>query len=363
MGAEQNLQQVSDLTVSPKRTSRMNITNATKNQHYVSQAELRLNSCNPNAKLQNRKIHAFDIIDREQYKITLCAKNGSPVRSNLSLDDLFSFDVVDGKIRANFESLFNAYEARIEGHSHSLLSKLQVGNSDVSEDLLYLFTSKLLNSFRNPHCIQKTINTIGTLANYYPLDTELADVCARIEAGRRPQQEHLCSQLEITDQLYMQWLKTLFMLLMRPRSHEPNILESLVKSIYDNESLHLAAFIFTYTGEHADKRPLLSDRSFSSPIADDSCLAYSFNLCGHAFISYAFTHLEKQSFLKVPERMVQIFKKSQKQINVSIINNDLIALTSYNKNTIYQSKCKVYCSSSLVYGANVRTAKTAQPPL
>lgn len=328
----------------------MKIDSDTRNQHYLPQVEQRLNSFNPGEQKKKQRIYSFNIIDREDYKITLLSDKGSLIEHNLSLDDLFSFDVVDKKYRANFESLFHAYECNIGIYTHSLLEKLQMGNNDIKEELLNLFASKLLNFFRNPHCIEKTINTVGILADHYPLDPDLSSTCIRIENGRKPQQEHLCSQLGITNEIYQKWLKILFMLLMRPKPDEPNILEQVVKSLYENESHHVSAFVFSYTGEHADKRPLLSDRGFSMPIQDEGCLAYSFNLCANAFIGYIFTNVDKQTLVEAPERIIDLFKKQPKNVSVKYVENELSALASYNRNTIYQAKEKVYCSSKSVYG-------------
>ena len=91
----------------------MKIENETRNQHYLSQVEQRLNSFNPDDKKKKQRIYTFNIIDREDYKISLLSDKGSLIENNLSLEDLFSFDVVDKKIRANLETLFHAYECDI----------------------------------------------------------------------------------------------------------------------------------------------------------------------------------------------------------------------------------------------------------
>jgi len=329
----------------------MKIDSETRNQHYLPQVEQRLNSFNPCAKKENQRIYSFNIVNREGYKITLLSDNGCLIENNLSLDDLFSFDVVDRKIRANFEVLFQAYECNVEIYTRSLLKKLQIGNCDVKEELLNLFSIKFLNFFRNPHGIENAIDTIGVLADYYPLDPVLARIYSRIENGRKPQQTHLCAQLGITNEIYHKWLKTLFMLLMRPKLDEPNMLEQVIKSLYENESHHINIFIFNYTGEHIDKRPLLSDRGFNSLSQNEGCLVFTFNLCANAFICYSFADLDKQNFVEVPEWRIELFKKTtRKNLPVTYVENNLEALASYNKNTIYQAKEKVYCSSKFVYG-------------
>jgi len=328
----------------------MKIDSETKNQHYVSQVEQRLNSLNPSAPKKKQKIYSFNVLDREEYSVSLLNDKGSLIENNLSLSDLFSFDVVDKKIRANFESLFHDYEKSIEAHTHSILMKLQAGSYDIKNELLNLFVSKFLNFFRNPYCIEKVISTVGVLAEHYPLDPNLASICARIENGRKPHQKYLCSQLGITNDTYKKWLKILFILLMRPKPKEPNMLEQLVKSLYENKSHLVNAFIFSYSGEHLDKRPVLSDRGFSLPTQEEGCLAYSFNLSSNAFIYYTFTNVDTQNFVSASERIIDLFKKQPKNVSVKYVENELNALASYNKNTIYQAKEKVYCSSQYIYG-------------
>lgn len=329
----------------------MNFVNSTKNQHYVSQVEQRLNTSTPSATPKRQKIHAFSVTDRKQYIITPSHSNGKLIDRNLSFYDLFSFDIASKETRSNFEALFQTYEHDIETQTRSLLKKLDAGSNEIKDELINLFAAKLLNSFRNPHCIKKTLNSIGTIATYTPLDPNLAEICTQVENGRRPHQKHLCGLLGITNKLYAKWLRTLFMLLMRPG--DTNMLEQLIKSLYENTSHHLGAFVYTYAGEHADKHPLLSDKGFSSPSDNDACLVYSFNLSSNAFISYTFIDVEKQALVNVPEIVIQHFKMHPKTINITHRKNDLEALNSYNKNTVYQAKSSVFCCSKSVYGVTV----------
>ena len=271
------------------------------------------------------------------------SENGFLIENTLSLDDLFSFDVVDNKIRANLETLFHTYERNIETYTLTLLKKLRLKNNDLNEEITNIFACKYLNFFRNPNCIEKVINTIGVLAEYEFTDPQFFDICKRIETGRKRQQEYLCAQLGITNEMYHKWLKILFMLLGRPKLLERNLLEKNIKSLFENTSHDVQVIIFNYTGEHSTKGVLLSDRGFSSPIEKDGCIAFSFNLCTNAFIYYLFS--------ESPKWRINLLKKTNlKHIAVKYIENDLEHLASYNKNTLYQAKEKVYCSRRFVYG-------------
>lgn len=79
--------------------------NSTKQQHFLSQAEQRLNALNPAASAANQRIFSFSLVDREGYLVHLETPSGRRVSSNLLLHDLFSFDVIGrGEPRLNFEA-------------------------------------------------------------------------------------------------------------------------------------------------------------------------------------------------------------------------------------------------------------------
>src|ERR1700730_11095979 len=114
--------------------------NVTRNQHYLSRVEQKLNACNPDSKSRRFRIYSFRLVDRERYEIALESPHGRLIDSSLSLLDLFSFDVSGGgRLRLNLESLFHKYEENIERDTENLLKKLAVTNSDVSSEIVDLF--------------------------------------------------------------------------------------------------------------------------------------------------------------------------------------------------------------------------------
>ena len=85
--------------------------NDTRNQHFLTRAEQKLNAMNPQADAHKLRIYSFEVVNRENYTLALESQNGRLIGSNLSLSDLFSFDVPgDSRLRLNFESLFQKYE-------------------------------------------------------------------------------------------------------------------------------------------------------------------------------------------------------------------------------------------------------------
>jgi hypothetical protein len=141
--------------------------NSTRNQHYVSQAEQRLNAIDPQLPSRKQRIYRFEVGDREEILLRPESGRSVPISNNLSSDDLFSFDI-DGDVRKNLEAQFWSYENRIAEHSRALVRKLAARQlDDLKEDLLGLFVCKFLAFLRNPHCIQKSLNSLGALPDHH----------------------------------------------------------------------------------------------------------------------------------------------------------------------------------------------------
>jgi hypothetical protein len=316
----------------------------TRNQHFLPRVEQKLNAQNPNAAVDNLRIYSFRVVDREAYSVELEDPKGRPIRSNLSLFDLFSFDVDDAsKIRMNFEALFERYEANIEIHTLSLLAKLRSGCQDVKAEIVDLFAGKLLNFVRNPFCITKVMNTFPQVRRLDPTDPFLRNCYNRILSGKKPQQSYLCSQLGITAADYVDWLRTLFMLLVHPSAEHPNLFEGVIKSLFENPDRHVSAMVCTYD----TKVCLLSDRGFCQPIPDGLHFAMSFNLTSQAFVHYSFADIEAMLRQVIPDRGALEDVKSQfdKRVFVSEHRNNMQALAAYNRRAIEQCYQRVYCAS------------------
>ncbi len=320
--------------------------NDTRNQHFVTQGEQRLNALNPEANPRNQRIYSFEVVDRENYKLALETPAGRPIGKSLSLFDLFSFDVPGGsRLRHNFESLFHKYEGYIKDHTQSLLAKLNTGSGDIKAEIIDLFAAKLLNFIRNPFCIEKVLNSFPSVASYDPTDPALLADYRRIVSGKKPHQAHLCAQLGISDAQYVEWLRVLFMLLMPMAEGHPNFFEDMIKRLLENRKMHVAAFVFEYDSA----RCLLCDRGFCQPIADGPHMAFSFNLCATAFVDYSFfdpaTLLQGKASPEFLTHALALHESlSEKQIKVTFLRNNLDVLARYNRRVVEQCYQRVYCS-------------------
>jgi hypothetical protein len=329
----------------------MSLSNPTANQHFLSRAEQQLNALNPDARPENQRIYSFTLLDREAHRIQLDNARGKSISNNLSLRDLFSFSVVDGdKARFNLEALFGQYEAGVKTNTHELLRKLRSGEQDIKKEILELFVSKFMNFLRNPYSVHKVLNTVGGLIQYEPTDPELLAQYHAVLAGRKPHQEYLCQQLGIDATTYRNWLAVLFMALFRAAPAVPNLMEGIIKGVFENRSQHGQVAIFQYIDEHRDKRCLLCDRGFINLLQDSRGLSFSFNLNANAFICYTFFDIDQFAAGKVPSSVIELFKSQPKNIQVHLLTNNLEALATYNRNVVYQCARGVYSSSKAVYG-------------
>jgi hypothetical protein len=321
--------------------------NDTRNQHFLTRVEQKLNALNPNADPRNLRIYSFEIVDRENYRLALESAKGRPIGSNLSLFDLFSFDVPGtNPLRLNFEKLFQKYEISIEVHTKNLLAKLNRNDPDIKAEIIDLFAAKLLNFVRNPFSVAKVLNSFPGLTRYDPADPSLLADYRRIVSGRKPQQTRVCTELGITDTQYVEWLRLLFMLLAPMMKDRPNLFEEVIKTLMEDPKTHVAAFVCEYDTE----RCLLSDRGFSQPIEDGPHMAFSFNLCSTAFIDYIFadpaTLVEGRASPEfIARALADRERLRQKQIHVTFRRNDLGMLARFNRRAVEQCYRRVYCSA------------------
>ncbi|MDN7744208.1 hypothetical protein QZM78_09140 [Burkholderia multivorans] len=321
--------------------------NDTKNQHFVTQAEQRLNAANPQADDKNKRIYSFKIVDRENYGISLEKPDGNRISKNLSASDIFSFDVVgDSDKRLNFEALFQKYEGQVATHTNNLLDKLKENNKDIKTEIIDLFSAKLLNFVRNPFSVAKIINTFHSLAAHDLTNPELLTMYRRIVDGRKPHQAHRCSELGISNAQYLEWLRILFMLLMPLEKGQPNFFDRIIRKLFEDRDNHLAVWVCEYDHESC----LLPDRGYSQPLPNGPHMALSFNLRRNAFITYIFADPRTLLAGKAhPEFLDKVLADRKsfpvKSIDVRFMRNNRELLAIYNGHVVYQCHERVFCAA------------------
>lgn len=307
----------------------MDLRDPTKNQHFLPQVEQRLNAINTQVKSENQKIYSFSIRDRNSFAVSIDSEKGVKISKNLSLNDLFSFDVLgEGGGRYNFEKLFYDYETRIKINTESLLSKIVTPEADIKSAIINIFRFKILNFVRNPYSIEKILNTFCDLKKIIPNDPIHFESFNRVLEGSKPQQSYLCNQLGITEEDYRDWLATIFILLNSMEEDKVNFLDQTIIGILENPSLYTRVYIYTYD----EKTCLLSDRGFNIYTKDHTTV-WEFNLYSNGFIRYVFENIDR-SELGVDKEVLDRFKSMPKKIDVEVLYNDLTALKIYNKHTV-----------------------------
>lgn len=324
----------------------MNLQYKTKNQHFISQSEQRLNASNPEAKDENKSIYEFFIKDRECHSIELNSSKAKKIKKSLSLNDLYSFDVMDGSNRLNFENIFHKYECEIAKNTELLLEKLERNNNDTKNEVLHIFISKFSSFIRNPFTIEKVINTLPALKGVYPTDPIIRENFKKILEGKKPHQEYLCKSLGITQSQYKDWLAITFLALSKLSDDMPTLIESMVKDMYECNNTFIMICVYTYDNHVC----LLSDRGYSMPLPSGDHMAWDFNLTKNSFIRYVFSDIEKISPKGTSKKLIEAWKKQPKNINLHHLKNDLDALKQYNQHVVYQSHKSVLSASKICYG-------------
>lgn len=171
----------------------MDLHNTAKNQHFLPQVEQRLNAINLQAKSKNQKIYSFSIKDRDAGVVSINSEKGVRISTNLSLHDLFSFDVLGEEAKKyNFEKLFHSYEVTIKSNTESLLSKIDLPKADIKPEIINIFRFKILNFVRNPYSIKKILATFSAFKDIFPTDSIHYENFNRVLNGSKPQQKYLC---------------------------------------------------------------------------------------------------------------------------------------------------------------------------
>ena len=309
----------------------MDLRDPTKNQHFLPQVEQRLNAINPQTKSENQKIYSFSVKDRDAGIVSINSEKGVRISNNLSLHDLFSFDVLGKEAnRYNFEKLFHSYEATIKSNIESLLSKINSPEADIRPEIINIFRFKILNFVRNPYSIEKILATFSAFKDIFPTDSIHYENFNRVLNGIKPQQKYLCKQLDITEDEYKEWLATIFLLLTPMKEGQLNFLDQFIKKIYENLNLFTQINIYTYN----DETCLLSDRGYNEYEINGDNMVWEFNLCSYGFIRYAFVNIDAFIPENISKEIVDFYKSKPKSISIMKMHNDLTQLKYYNQRTV-----------------------------
>lgn len=325
--------------------------NQTRNQHYISQVEQKLNCIDPSIDKKKRRIYKFESIDRASQEYKICMESGVKIEQNLSFHDLYSLEIFNDGTRDNFEKYFCQLEEKIEKLTKEVLVSEQL-NKDI---LLTLFNAKLMNVIRNPYCIASTLNTYSLFCNYTPTDEYLEKYFNKINFMNL--NKNLLSELGVTGEQYRKWLKIIFYMVVPIKLNNGrtlNFSNELINRIFNPENM----FIQIYLATHDTEICLLSDRGHVdfSVILPRNSFGYEFNLTKNAFINFAFfeNNLDNLAqFINIPQNYItQIKEKGVAKLKVPsltiqrFINEDRL-FSTYNSRVIYQCHTHFYAADKV----------------
>lgn len=321
--------------------------NNTINQHYLSQADQRLNALNPDAPRKKKRIYEFKITDREKHSASLVSPRGIGTAEALADSDLFTFAVAeDGLSRENFEKVFERYERNTAALIKRVIQGKNLGMIEANEDLLELFTAKMVSFLRNPFCVAKSVDTFGEFAKFHPADPALDAIYLRVLSGKKPQLEELSQRYGLTIEQYFLWLRILFMSLVPMDGGASNLFDAGCRAIFFKAGNRTVIQVHTYTSE----RCLLSDRSITSIDNMGGMTMLMFNLAANAFVVYGLVDCAARFGSPLPGLIARELQRQPNAILREYFSDNLDALEAFNQGTLYQAHSRVFCSDSRPYG-------------
>lgn len=325
--------------------------NPTQNQHFISQAEQRLNSINRS----NQRIYAFRLVDRDPPKLQLTKAKGHNINKRLSFNDLYSFDVLDKRNRYNFEQLFQRFEEDVTQYTCEFIEKIRRGDANLKDEIIKIFRLKLLNVFRSPYSIKTILDIVQDFIDVHPTNPVLYREYERVMFGNKTHQSYLCKSLGITEDQYNDWLRCLFLLLNHVDDKNLTLFDKIVAGLFNDGNLYRMVRLCTYDNETC----LLSDNGFVNRSDHPSRLIMAFNLCSHAFVQYAFSDIDAfidEQIGDIPQRYreaVERDKSGPKNVKIIHNHNDLESLQTYNMNVVLHCHNHVYNSAKRCHGVEV----------
>ncbi len=302
-----------------------------------------MNAIDPLVDKDKQRIYEFEILSNTAGAMRLGTAQSRKISKNMSMLDLFSFDVDKNlALRQNFEALFQRYEAEVDRNTSSLLTKLAAGDYAVSDEVVNIYTAKLMNFARNPFSVVKILNTFGELANYTPQDPAAFALFNKVLNGRREHEKHLCKKLNITDVQYNSWLRMLFNMLVELKPGFRSLFDETVRSVFTSKQFGLAVLVCTYS----TPKCLLSDRAMTTNIESERANGFDFNLNSRAFIRYIVMDRTPQSIPEwMPPEAIERWMNSNLPITMYREHDHENLLRSFNMNVVAQSHSHVFCAT------------------
>lgn len=181
-----------------------------KRHHFVAQFEQRESNLATGCSARQATILEYPIVDRDKYEL------GDPVprkvRKNLATKHLYRIGSVDGTDREYYalEPMFQRYETEGSAAQKRFLAAVEELATPSWPDVRSILRLQFLNVFRNPYCIQRTLNTIGSIGGVFPNTEDGKRFASMIDRLSEEHVDHVCAEFQVTEMEYRTWLRALY---------------------------------------------------------------------------------------------------------------------------------------------------------
>ncbi|WP_435634402.1 hypothetical protein ACSC9U_19075 [Pseudomonas solani] len=350
-----------------------NFINITHNQHFISQAEQRLNSCSLEPHSKKAEIYSFSIADRNPPKVLKGTKN--KIHRNLSFQDLFTLLRLDKTKRLNLEFLFKKYEDNYPSTVTELLKLINKVRDSIKEkkegidlkaithcDFLELvdlikkvYIYKTMNWLRNPYQIKRILKIFEPFINHCLSEPDAIRLHIAPSKKDNAEERHICNTYGISHKEYKEWIRLLLMFLYTQENNS-NSLEGfseeffLAREFCTIISIHLFdehCVLLPDTGVIKDSIP--EGQVTYMNISKECMIALQHTVIDGRYLDEAIKEEKKQ-----PENMREIIKNSlERSIFGKLYINDLPMLAGYNQICVKGSALKVFSATPAIYGVEI----------
>lgn len=345
--------------------------NDSKNHHYIAQVQQKMNAINPNLCKKERRIYNFKVVDRENSRLRSLEEKGVLIEDNLSYKDLYTFKVLDSKYRKNFEKLFKVYEDNIEKYSKDLVNKVDGLENNITLEVANIFLYHFMNMVRNPMTIKDSILLFdAVIDNNITSDMYSYEELREIQNLENPDIEEICEKYSISKEDYKKWMLIIFLFISNSEKKEENLIESVVKGIFNNKNSWKEFAIGYYSGKNYC---LLSDKGYNMYSVDNIALYIDINVMKNVFATFAFVRNDTVinsnliSEMKIDlgfdnEQVNDVIERLKnptfdnmlsKNIRANLTRDDLQLLASYNQRTVELCHEHVFGASKEYEGVTV----------
>lgn len=349
--------------------------NNTKNQHFISQAEQRLNSCSPDPSSRNAEVFSFKVADKSVPSIYPGERVA--IHRNMSFQHLFTLARLSNQMVVNLESLFHRYEDGLTSHANSIIKTLKIAADSVGglpsffldsapevniaaliDSLKFIYTYKMMNWLRNPYVIKDMLRIFEPFLDHSVDSVAALRLYMALEQKDEGEMKYICQIFKISPDQYKRWIRLLLMLLYSKENERP-LLEGFVEEFFRAEDYGNGVFIYCFE----DNSILLPDTGIVT-LEDAKGMSVLMNLSKNHLVAVNHTKLNDQLINLFCERAnfsnssrASVREHLASQLVVKVTHNSLEMLAAYNRYCVQFARNEVFSSSKVVHGVDM------QPPI